>query len=214
MTISLIAGSAWSGSRPLITAPPPNGGPATFYDIGDGYPALNGTLWWNLGIAQDAAGNIFISDYHDQLVRMPRARQILVLHIITSILPQIRMVDPNGVMWTVAGTTASARTGDARSAVDASLLGPRGLAIDAFGNLVVAEVESRSVRMIAYSNSPDCPPGYACPCALRPVPCASPASVCPSGTSIALNVTTGFVATGIPVDLPPAVIGYTTLVRP
>ena len=122
------------------------------------------------------------------------------------------MVDTNGVLWTVAGTKAGARTGDTGSAISASVLGPRGAAFDAFGNLMITELDSASIRMIAYGTSPHCPAGYACPCALRPVPCASPDSVCPTGTAVPQNSTPGFLALGIPVELPPATTGYASLV--
>lgn len=126
------------------------------------------------------------------------------------------MVDTDGLIWTIAGTGASARVGDRGPAIKASLLGPRGIAFDAFGNLIAAEVESSSLRMIAFGKSPLCPPGYACPCALTPVPCTSPARVCPVGTVVPQNVTRGFVSVSVPVPTsltsPGPGLGYAAVV--
>jgi hypothetical protein len=123
------------------------------------------------------SGSVFIADYGDNL---------------------IRMIDPNGTMWSVAGTRVSARTGDGSNASSASLLGPRGMAFDAYGNLVVAEVGSSSIRMIAYGTNPECPSGYYCACGLKPVPCSSPDTVCVSGSTAPLNATPGFVSVRTP----------------
>ena len=107
----------------------------------------------------------------------------------------------------------AARAGDRGAASSASVNGPRGLAFDAFGNVVLAESDSSSLRMIAYGSTPACPPGYACPCGLVPVPCVNPAQLCPDpGTVVPRKASGGFLSVGIPSPHSPSGIVYTTQV--
>ena len=121
------------------------------------------------------------------------------------------MIDPTGVIWTVTGTRANARAGDGGHASAASLGSPRGIAIDAYGNLVIAEADSSSVRMIAFGGTPQCPEGYACTCGLVPVPCSSPTQLCPGpGNIYPKNASEGFVSRGLPSPISPSGACYTS----
>ncbi len=63
---------------------------------------------------------------------------------------RIRMLDlETHVIMTVAGTGDSDYNGDGMPATEASLAGPSGLALDADGNLYVADTFSGRIRMIA-----------------------------------------------------------------
>jgi sugar lactone lactonase YvrE len=90
---------------------------------GDGGPATQASFNSAFGIAVDAAGNLFISDWGNN---------------------RIRKVSPDGLITTVAGSgpTGSgkgASTGDGGFATEARLDGPGGLALDRSGSLFIAE---------------------------------------------------------------------------
>lgn len=73
-TISYFAGRPWVQTRPVFTTPPPGGGPATQVAFGDGRPAIQATFNYIFGVAVDfSTGNVFFSDYVDQLVRRIRS---------------------------------------------------------------------------------------------------------------------------------------------
>jgi sugar lactone lactonase YvrE len=62
---------------------------------------------------------------------------------------RVRMIDVDGTITTVAGTGEAGDTGDGGPATDATLNSPYGLAIDAAGNLYVADSKGARVREIA-----------------------------------------------------------------
>ena len=92
---------------------------------GDGGPASKADLNVPAGVAVDAQGNLYISDT-DNL--------------------RIRKVDTTGTITSIAGTGEQGFTGDGGPATSARLMGPAGLAVDARGNLYVAD--STAVRRI------------------------------------------------------------------
>ncbi len=94
---------------------------------GDGGSALNACLVGPLGVALDAAGNLYIAD--GDLVRKVT----------------------NGLISTVAGAglAISGYNGDDRQAVGAELNKPQGVAIDSLGNLYIADTGNFRVRMVA-----------------------------------------------------------------
>jgi len=94
---------------------------------GDDGPATSASVGSPKSLACDAAGNLYISQ--------PLQRRV-------------RKVDPQGVIRTVAGNGSTGFGGDGISAV-AGPLAPNGIAIDAVGNLYVAESESRRVRKVS-----------------------------------------------------------------
>ncbi len=77
--------------------------------------------------AIDSAGNLYIPDSGNH---------------------RIRKVAPSGIMTTVAGTGAAGLSGDGGQAVSAQLNGPRGVAIDAAGNLFIADTGNNCIRKI------------------------------------------------------------------
>lgn len=116
---------------------------------GDGGPATNAALNYPLGVALDAAGNLFIADSQNDL---------------------IRKVGTNGVITTVAGNGAPGYWGDGGLAQHASLQYPTGVAVDTSGNLFIADNYNERVRQVdtngvittvagdgAYNLSHDCP---------------------------------------------------------
>jgi sugar lactone lactonase YvrE len=91
---------------------------------GDGGAAINAQLNFPFGVTVDPTGQLFIGD---------------------SANGRIRKVDTNGVITTVAGGGTG---GDGGAATNASLHDPCGLALDAFGDLLIADVNNYRIRMV------------------------------------------------------------------
>jgi len=95
---------------------------------GDGGPASQASLDYVSGIALDTAGNLFFADLGNQRVR--------------------RVDAASGIIETVAGNGDLGFSGDDGPAVDASLAGPMGVALDADGNLFIADRDNNRVRRV------------------------------------------------------------------
>ncbi len=92
---------------------------------GNQIPATNAALNAPQGVAVDAQGRIFLSDTDNGLIRMVQ----------------------NGVITTIAGGGAS--RAENADPLDALIDSPRGLALDALGNLYFTEFNANRVRRIA-----------------------------------------------------------------
>jgi sugar lactone lactonase YvrE len=96
---------------------------------GDGGPATSTSLWEPYGVVPDAAGNLYIADTHNH---------------------RIRRVDAiSGIITTVAGSDGSGFSGDGGEATTASLSIPVGVALDAAGNLLIADPRTDRIRQVA-----------------------------------------------------------------
>ena len=96
---------------------------------GDNGPATAAELDSPMGLAVDAAGNLYIADSHNQRVRVVTAA--------------------TGVIATVAGTGAAGFFGDGGQAKVAMLDLPTALALDSAGNVYVADTDNHRIRRIA-----------------------------------------------------------------
>jgi len=94
---------------------------------GDGGQATAAELTTPYGLARDAAGNLYIVDYGDN---------------------RIRKVNTNGIISTFAGTGTAGFGGDGGQATAAKLYHPAGIAIDAAGNLYIADISNQRIRKI------------------------------------------------------------------
>lgn len=94
---------------------------------GDGGPAKLATLNIPVGLAMDAASNLYIVDSDANVVRR---------------------VDRTGVITTVAGNRTSGYAGDGGPANRANLNTPLAVAVDAKGNLLIADSGNEVVRMV------------------------------------------------------------------
>jgi uncharacterized repeat protein (TIGR01451 family) len=103
-------------------------GPSAF--SGDGGPAVSAALSFPSGIAVDAAGNLFIADQNNN---------------------RIRKVTPAGIISTVAGNGTSGFSGDGGLATSAQLSSPTNVAVDAVGNLFIADSQNNRIRRIAFN---------------------------------------------------------------
>ena len=97
---------------------------------GDGVNATSAGLGLPLSIAFDAAGNLFISDFFGQ---------------------RIRRVSTEGLISTVAGNGSQAYSGDGGLATKATLSDPNGVAVDAAGNLYIADSGNNVIRKVSAS---------------------------------------------------------------
>ena len=94
---------------------------------GDGGPATDAQLQGPAGVAVDASGNVYVADAWDH---------------------RVRRIDPSGMIVTVAGTGVEGYSGDGGPATDAQLAQPASVAVDASGNVYVADVWNNRVRRI------------------------------------------------------------------
>ena len=94
---------------------------------GDDVPAISASLWQPYGVTVDASGNLFIAEYWSE---------------------RVRKVDTNGLISTVAGNGDWNYTGDGGQATDATLNGPTGVTVDAFGNLFIVDADNSRIRKV------------------------------------------------------------------
>jgi uncharacterized repeat protein (TIGR01451 family) len=94
---------------------------------GDGGPAISAKLFGPYGLAVDASGNLYIADRFNY---------------------RIRMVSTSGVITTVAGNGNCCYGGDGGAATSAQLYAPSGVAVDASGNLYIADTYNERVREV------------------------------------------------------------------
>ncbi|GEM_PF-230859 len=95
---------------------------------GDSIPAINAQLSCPVGLAFDSNGFLYIADQDNH---------------------RVRQVTPTGsAIFTVAGTGPSGYNGDGITATTAQITRPQGLAIDAQGNLYIADYDVHRVRKV------------------------------------------------------------------
>ena len=94
---------------------------------GDNGPATSAHLTIPEGLTLDPAGDLFIADGGAD---------------------RVRKVTPAGIITTVAGNGVNGFGGDGGPATDAQLTAPYGLAFDAAGNLYIADLLNKRIRMV------------------------------------------------------------------
>ncbi|MFT3791951.1 MAG: choice-of-anchor D domain-containing protein [Rudaea sp.] len=94
---------------------------------GDGGAATSAQLDFPAGVAVDDAGNLYIADTNNNV---------------------IRKVDANGIITTSVGTGVLGFYGDGGPATDARLNAPQGVAISANGDLYIADTGNSTIRKV------------------------------------------------------------------
>lgn len=107
-------------------------GDGYFGYTGDGVAPLATSLNYPVGVAVDSSGNLYIADSDNHRIR----------HV-------ARVALPTAIISTLAGTVRN--IGDNTRAAVATLASPSGLAIDAAGNVFVADAGAFRVRRISAS---------------------------------------------------------------
>jgi trimeric autotransporter adhesin len=115
-------------STGIITTVAGNGTKGYF---GDGGPATLAGFYYPAGVAVDTLGNIYIADLYNGCIRL--------------------VTKSTGIITTVAGDGTSMFKGDGGLATSAKLNGPYGVAVDASGNIYIADAFSNRVRMVTKS---------------------------------------------------------------
>ncbi len=110
-----------------ITTVAGNGIPAYSAAIGDGGPATAANLTNPIAVTLDGAGNIYIADEGDNI---------------------IRKVSTSGIITTVAGSGYYGFSGDGGAATLAKLNLACGVAVDHAGNLYIADQENSRIRKV------------------------------------------------------------------
>ena len=95
-------------------------------DTGDGGRAVNAQLMWARSVDLDAAGNLYIADRWSS----------------------VRKVTPGGIITTFAGGNGLGYSGDGGRAVNAQLYRPRWAAVDARGNVFIADYSNHAIRKV------------------------------------------------------------------
>ena len=96
---------------------------------GNGGPASQATVSFTQGMALDAKGNLYFAD---------------------STNAQIRKIDAStGVITAVAGTGQVGFSGDGQLAVNAQLNSPEDVAVDAAGNVYIADTWNQVIRKVS-----------------------------------------------------------------
>ena len=108
----------------IMTTIAGNGDPET---NGDGWPALECSIGEPCGVAVDQDGSVYIAD---------------------QVNCRIRVVTPDGLMFTVAGTDKKGYTGDGGPAEIAQMSNPDTIAFDHSGSLYVPDYENCVIRKL------------------------------------------------------------------
>jgi len=121
---SLMPGVRSQATTAIIRTPAGNG---TFGFGGDGGPATAARFSNPNGVALDAKGNMYIADIYND---------------------RIRKVDANGVITTFAGRFGGTFGGDGGPATEAGMFDVAGVAVDAAGNVFIADMDNNRIRKV------------------------------------------------------------------
>ncbi len=120
--ISTVAGLTWTVSSGSV-----------YGYSGDGGPATAARLNNPEGLAVDAVGNIYISDFSNHA---------------------IRKVNTSGVINTITGNGTAAFSGDGGPAIAAQLAYPMDVAVRTDGDIIIADKDNQRIRQIAIGDGP------------------------------------------------------------
>jgi uncharacterized protein (TIGR03437 family) len=99
---------------------------------GDGGPAAKAQLNYPKDVAVDAAGNAYIVDSYNF---------------------RIRLVKPDGTIWTIAGRSGSGYSGDGGLATNARMSFPTGIALAPSGTIFISDTQNNVIRVLTPGNT-------------------------------------------------------------
>ena len=94
---------------------------------GDGLPATQASILGARAVCMDGAGSAYIAEREGN---------------------GVRVVTPDGIMGTIAGTGELGYTGDGGPAIQSTWAGPKGIRCDANGDIIVTDTENHAIRKI------------------------------------------------------------------
>ena len=115
----------------------------TLASMGDGGPAIDGELFHPAGQAEDGSGNIYIADQGNNRIQ----------EIAATSHNQWGITMTAGDVYTIAGSKygLGGYSGDSHAATAALLSTPAGVAVDAAGNIFIADQGNNRIREITAS---------------------------------------------------------------
>ena len=144
--------------------------------LGDGGAATNASLYRPMGVAVDGYGNLLIADTDNSRIRRVDTNGNITTVAGTTGLEQpsraipdafgnffiadtwlhiVLKVDAHGIITTVAGRGfPTGFSGDGGAATNAQLNTPSDLALDANGNLYIADTQNNRIRKVGLAGSP------------------------------------------------------------
>ncbi len=131
-TSAIIRGTTCTGAG-IISTIAGNGNPAY---TGDGGPAASATLSGPSGVALDGAGNLYVADSGNGVIR--------VIAAATGSITTIAGSNPGAVCG-----AASDAVGDGCPATQATLNQPQGITIDAGANVYIADTSNHRIREVS-----------------------------------------------------------------
>jgi sugar lactone lactonase YvrE len=129
-----------TASTGIISTIAGNGNPAY---TGDNGPAVAATVNVPSGVTLDGAGNLYIADTGNNVVRVINGS--------------------TGIITTIAGTSALGSSGDGGPATSATLNQPWGVTLDTNGNVFVADTSNHRIRLVCAASGTVF--GVSCPAA-------------------------------------------------
>jgi len=125
---------------------------------GDGGAATAAALSYPSAVAVDQNENLYIADSGNNC---------------------IRMVTSDGTIATIAGTGMAGYTGDSGAALQVALYNPSGVAVDAQGNVYIADTGNNRIRMLAPGQTTVTPPPQLAPVSLTNAASLIPGALAP-----------------------------------
>jgi trimeric autotransporter adhesin len=139
---------------------------------GDGGTATSAELDLPCGVAVDTAGNIYIADTYNSVIRKVTASTGIIysvagdlsypdgvavdsasnIYIADSGNNRVReLTATTGIVSTVAGDGVAGYSGDGGAATSAELNDPRGVAVNTAGNIYIADTDNNRIRKVTVS---------------------------------------------------------------
>ncbi|HTB12228.1 MAG TPA: hypothetical protein VK752_11680 [Bryobacteraceae bacterium] len=148
---------------------------------GDNGPATSAQLNDPIGIALDSAGNIYVADHTNYVIRKIS----------------------NGVITTIAGSNVAGLSGDGGSATTAQLDNPYGITVAANGNVYFSDAANNRIRMLTPVA------GSACAYSISPTSAQVPAAGGNFTVTIQTTAACSWTVTGLPswITIPGATSG-------
>ena len=95
---------------------------------GDGGQATAAQILSPYGVALDASGNVYIADFNNDLIR--------------------KVTTSTGIITSIAGNYSNGFSGDGGPATNAQIVQPTGVAVDATGNVYIADYGNARIRKV------------------------------------------------------------------